>query len=135
MRFRIFASFAAAVGLAFTLGLTGCSSSSTDPSTDPANMNVGNAQPAIAPVILDVRTAEEYAEGRLQGAVNFDADSPEFENQISLLDKNSTYQVYCRSGNRSAEAVRQMKDLGFLNVTDLGGMEEAATLTGNPVIR
>jgi rhodanese-related sulfurtransferase len=115
--------------LAVTLSVAGCSSSTSN-----VNEGVGNAQPAVPPVIIDVRTPEEYAEGHLQGAVNFNVESDEFETQISLLDKNSTYQVYCRSGNRSATAVRQMEDLGFLHVTDLGGLDEASQATGKTVI-
>jgi NADH dehydrogenase len=43
------------------------------------------------------------------------------ENEISTLDKNGTYAVYCRSGNRSGQAVAIMHDAGFHNVYNLNG--------------
>lgn len=52
-------------------------------------------------MIIDVRTPEEFATGHLQGAVNFDVNDEEFKNQVKDLDKNASYILYCRSGNRA----------------------------------
>lgn len=72
-------------------------------------------------VILDVRTPEEYAEGHLKNSTNIDVNSSDFEQQISKLDVNKTYLVYCRSGKRSANASGLMTSKGFKNVVNLKG--------------
>ena len=72
-------------------------------------------------VLLDVRTPAEFAEGYIEGAQLIDFQSGNFENEISSLDKNATYAVYCRSGNRSGQAVKVMHDAGFHNVYNLNG--------------
>jgi len=64
-------------------------------------------------VILDVRTPEEFAKGRLPGAVNLDIQVPHFQSRLAALDRGKTYLVYCRTGNRSARAIAAMTRLGF----------------------
>ena len=99
--------------------LAGCSSSS---STIDLSVTEFSSKVAEAGVItLDVRTPGEYAEGHLEGAQLIDFQSGNFENEISSLDKNATYAVYCRSGNRSGQAVKVMHDAGFHNVYNLNG--------------
>jgi rhodanese-related sulfurtransferase len=72
-------------------------------------------------VILDVRTPGEFAEGYIEGAQLINFQSGNFENEIASLDKDVTYAVYCRSGNRSGQAVKIMHDAGFHNVYNLEG--------------
>jgi rhodanese-related sulfurtransferase len=72
-------------------------------------------------VILDVRTPGEFAEGYIEGARMIDFQGGSFETEIASLDKNATYAVYCRSGNRSGQAVKIMQDAGFLNLFNLEG--------------
>lgn len=99
--------------------LAGCSSSS---SAVDLGVNEFSAKVAEAGVIiLDVRTPGEYMGGFIQGAQNIDFQSGNFENEIASLDKNATYAVYCRSGNRSGQAVKVMHDAGFHNVYNLNG--------------
>jgi len=71
--------------------------------------------------LIDVRTAEEFAEGHLEGAVNMDYNDDSFNEQVSALTKTMAVYVYCRSGRRSAAAADQMKELGFLEVHDMDG--------------
>ncbi|MCC6514878.1 MAG: thioredoxin [Chitinophagales bacterium] len=71
--------------------------------------------------ILDVRTPEEYAGGFIKNAQNIDYNSAAFEEEISKLDKNKTYFVYCLSGKRSASAASVMRKNGFANVVNLDG--------------
>ena len=81
-----------------------------------------SAKVAEAGVItLDVRTPDEFAEGHVEGARLIDFQSGNFENEIAALDKNATYAVYCRSGNRSGQAVKVMQDAGFTNVFNMNG--------------
>lgn len=79
-------------------------------------------------VIVDVRTPEEFAAGHLEGALNIDVNSPNFESQIFALDKSVTYAIYCRSGNRSTIASAKMSDAGFTSLYNFneGGFAELA---------
>jgi phage shock protein E len=72
-------------------------------------------------VVLDVRTPAEFAVGHLADAVNIDVESRDFGDRIAELDKDATYAVYCRSGNRSAVAMKAMLDAGFTDVAHLDG--------------
>ncbi len=74
-----------------------------------------------ATVVLDIRTPEEVAEGTLPGAVNIDFYDPGFRDAIAELDREATYLVYCRSGNRSSQAGPMFEDLGFTDVSLLEG--------------
>jgi rhodanese-related sulfurtransferase len=64
-------------------------------------------------VILDVRTSAEYGQGHIAGAKLLDYKSPRFSAGLDQLDKNITYLVYCRTGNRSGRALRLMETKGF----------------------
>jgi phage shock protein E len=106
--------------IASVLLLAGCSSSASGVT----NMNVSEFSQKITEtgvVTLDVRTPGEFAEGHIEGAQLIDFQSGNFENEIASLDKNATYAVYCRSGNRSGQAVKVMHDAGFHNVYNLNG--------------
>ena len=86
-------------------------------------------------VIIDVRTAGEFAGGKLRGARNIDIMSSTFVSQIKNLPKDKTYLIYCRSGNRSGQAVKVMQDAGFTNVFNMnGGVIEWAN-AGLPLVR
>lgn len=67
-------------------------------------------------IIVDVRTPEEYAAGHLENAILVDFYSPTFRDDINQLDKSKTYVIYCRSGNRSGQALSIMYDLDFIDV-------------------
>jgi thioredoxin len=73
------------------------------------------------PQLLDVRTPEEFKEGRLKGALNYNVNSGDFENQIADLDKKRPVLVYCLSGGRSSYAANVMAGQGFLEVYNLAG--------------
>jgi rhodanese-related sulfurtransferase len=86
----------------------------------------GRAETAKDVVILDVRTPEEFKETRVIGARNIDFKNPTFKAEIEKLDKNKTYKLYCRSGNRSGKAMEIMKGLGFRDLENLGSVKEAS---------
>ena len=74
-------------------------------------------------VIIDVRTAEEFADGYIENATNIDFYSETFRDMLDNLDKNKTYLIYCRSGARSGKTVPIMAELNFREVYNiLGGM-------------
>lgn len=64
--------------------------------------------------LLDVRTAEEYAEGHLKGAHNLDVKKDDFEEKaVATLPKDKTLAIYCRSGARSTLAAGILVKNGF----------------------
>ena len=72
--------------------------------------------------IVDVRTAQEYAEGYITDAILIpDAQIRDLAPDM-LLDLDQTILVYCRSGNRSRAASRILIDMGYTNVLDFGGI-------------
>lgn len=81
-------------------------------------------------VILDVRTADEFAEGHLEGAVMLDFYRDDFADQVALLDPDVPYLLYCRSGNRSGQTATIMSELGFTDVADVDGGIVAWTEAG-----
>ena len=85
-------------------------------------------------IILDVRTPAEYADGHVEGAINLDLESGQFEAELPNLDPALPYIVYCRSGRRSGVAVETMKSSGFTQITDYQTLENAANNTGLPII-
>lgn len=72
-------------------------------------------------VLVDVRTPDEFATGHIDHAINIDVEDPSFVSEIKKLDTTKTYFVYCRSGNRSAQAVSSMKSGGIKTIYELRG--------------
>jgi len=69
--------------------------------------------------LLDVRTPEEIAQGKIENAMEIDFSSPDFKDKVSMLDKNKEYIVYCAAGGRSSRAVNIMKEVGFTKAHNL----------------
>ena len=70
--------------------------------------------------IIDIRTSEEFLSGNIEKSTNIDFYGS-FEEQISKLDRSSKYLIYCRSGNRSGQAIKIFEKLNFKEVYDLEG--------------
>ncbi|MFZ1321160.1 MAG: rhodanese-like domain-containing protein [Ignavibacteria bacterium] len=70
-------------------------------------------------VLIDVRTPDEFNAARLKDSINIDFYQTDFEDKLDELDKRKKYLVYCRSGNRSRQAMFLMRDLGFEEVHNL----------------
>lgn len=139
-----------AASIALSLTLTGCSSDSGSTDTAGPDTSIVVEQPAapervgaemFATVIatpgvqiIDVRSPEEFAEGHIEGALNYNVEGPDFASQIAGLDPAGTYAVYCRSGNRSVIAVDYMSSQGINGIFELEsgiiGWQEA----GLPVV-
>ena len=74
-------------------------------------------------VVLDVRTTDEFSEGHLAGAINIDVKQSDFlQRAVSLLPKDKSIAVYCRSGRRSANACEQLSGEGYKTVNLKGGI-------------
>lgn len=109
--------------LGATLGLAGCAGAQ-------------NVELSGETVVIDVRTPAEFASGHLEGAVNIDVQSPDFAQQIMALDPTGDYLVYCRSGNRSSQAIAQMTQMGFdgENLINGGSVQQASDMSGIAVV-
>ena len=74
-------------------------------------------------VVLDVRTADEFAEGHLEGALNIDQAQNDFIEKVKeTLTTDRTIAVYCRSGRRSASAAGRLAAEGYKAVNLKGGI-------------
>ena len=73
-------------------------------------------------VILDVRTAQEFASGHIPGAVLLPNEIIGTEDIPLLPDKDQLILVYCRSGNRSKQAAEKLAQLGYTNIVEFGGI-------------
>ena len=72
-------------------------------------------------VVLDVRMPEELEGGYIENSLNMNIMSSSFVDKVKKLDKDKTYLIYCRSGNRSAKACGFMASEGFENLYNLVG--------------
>ncbi len=86
-------------------------------------------------LIIDVRTPAEFAEDHIANAVNIDYYSESFKGKLNDLDKDKAYLIYCRSGNRSGNALKLMAELGFREVHDISGGIVSWMSEGLPVIK
>ena len=90
------------------------------------------ADPSV--VILDVRKADEFAEGHIKGAILIDQFQSDFVEQAQAkLPKEKTIAIYCRSGRRSANAAGKLADVGYKCVNLKGGII-AWKDAGKPVV-
>ena len=111
------------------LGLVACGSDADDDGAgESGGAPAAGAEAAAAAleegrVVIDVRTPEEFDEGHVEGALRIGLADEDFATQIADLDPDGAYVVYCRTGNRSAEAAAQMRANG-LDVYDGGGFED-----------
>lgn len=75
--------------------------------------------------LLDVRTPQEYADEHIDGAININVQSEDFQRLAEReLSKDSTILVYCRSGRRSLEAAKILTNLGYKVINLKGGIIE-----------
>ena len=73
-------------------------------------------------IILDVRTAAEFDEKHIPGAINIPNEAIGTDAIPELPDKDQLILVYCRSGNRSKQASEKLVKLGYTNVVEFGGI-------------
>lgn len=113
------------VAVLLALAVVSCSGATTDkPSADVIPASDAVAALESGATVIDVRTPEEFDAGHLPGARNIDVSADDFESRIADLDPERSYVVYCRTGNRSAAAVRTMLDSGFDDVVNGGGYDD-----------
>ena len=104
--------------------IASCNSNSSKKQENNENSPLVSSQEALDLVqnhnyqLIDLRTPEETAEGSIEGALEINFLSDDFQNEISKLDKSGKYVLYCRSGGRSGKAWNLMNNMGFSEVKD-----------------
>ena len=73
-------------------------------------------------LIVDVRRADEFAEGHIPGAINIANEDIVSAEPAELPDKDQVIYVYCRSGNRSKQASAKLAAMGYTNIVEFGGI-------------
>lgn len=74
-----------------------------------------------SPIILDVRTKEECAEGMIPGAINEDVTMEGFKKRVSSIDLDQPIVLYCKSGRRSTNAMAIMERMGYTELYNMKG--------------
>lgn len=110
----------------FAFFLLGCQESTT---VSPASVQLISAQTGksmmdedAAIILVDVRTLAEFNEGHIEGALLLPLADLESQAASSIPDKQATYIIYCRSGNRSYQAATILVNLGYRHIYDMGGI-------------
>ena len=134
-------------GLLLLTGLYACQPSSKTESTNIANptQTASNsfvtltaqefAKKSSAGTVIDVRTAGEVAQGKIEGAQVIDFYSPDFLDQVSQISKDQEVYLYCAVGARSEEAASMLIQQGYTKVYHLQGGVQAWYQEGFPVVR
>jgi phage shock protein E len=87
-------------------------------------------------ILLDIRTSEEFNQGHLASSINQDFYQTEkFKSYLQSLDKTKAYAIYCRTGNRSGDALKMMEDMGFSHVVNLDGGIQSWQNAGYSVVK
>ena len=100
------------------LGIMGFSSSANDISKDELKTML---QSSSKPIVIDVRTSDEYEKGHVPSAINIPLK--QIEQQINQIDlaKETKIVLYCRSGYRAGKAQKILEKQGFTNLLHLEG--------------
>ena len=87
------------------------------------------------PLVIDVRSLEEVKNGIIQDAIHI--EWTQIDKEINNIDitKDQPIYLYCRSGNRSQRATDILIDLGYEDVTNLGGVKDAAIFLDKKIIK
>lgn len=128
------------LSLSFFLFISLCGFSQSDPIHE--SISVQQADSLIKAyidssnfVILDVRNLEDYESGHIENAINLDYFSDEFDQNLTLLNKDKVHLVYCKAGGRSEATFNKMKTLEFQTVYNMLGGIDAWINAGFPVVK
>src|SRR6266850_1632782 len=84
-------------------------------------VRLGDSAAGSRPIVIDVREADEHAQGAIPGAVWIPRGFLEARIEKHAADRAGPVVVYCASGNRSLFAARSLAELGYTNVHSLAG--------------
>jgi rhodanese-related sulfurtransferase len=117
------------ISVIFTVAVLMCACVSRSPDASLSQYQKISAEDAKARmdsgddiVILDVRTSEEYEAGHIEDAILIPNETISDEQPELLADLDAEILIYCRSGNRSAQAAKKLMGIGYTNVYDFGGI-------------
>lgn len=79
--------------------------------------------------LYDVRTPDEFATSHFEGAKNWSLQDIQ-QGTLPNVPKDTKIYVYCHSGNRSGQATQLLRQAGYSNVTDLGGLPDVEAIGG-----
>lgn len=88
-----------------------------------------------SPVVIDVRTEQEWKAGHLEGAVLIPHEQISEGITKTISDKKKKIFLYCRSGRRSGIAQDLLQKNGYENVINLGSLEKASRELGRPIVK
>ncbi|MEC9055027.1 MAG: rhodanese-like domain-containing protein [Verrucomicrobiota bacterium] len=88
-----------------------------------------------SPIIIDIRTSDEFREGHLKGARQIDFLEEGFAEKVRKLDRSRSYLIHCRSGGRSSRSLALWKKMKFKKVYHLDGGILAWEKAGLPVVK
>jgi rhodanese-related sulfurtransferase len=116
------------------LGLVGCASAAPQVTiAHPSPQEVyDRLQAGDDFILLDVRTPEEWDQGHIEGATLLPLQELETR-AASEMPKDAEIVVYCRSGNRSAQAAEYLAGAGYTHISDMGGIQDWVA-AGLPVV-
>ena len=126
---KIFISTIVTIGIFFVLVTFNGNDNTPKSNTIPTFANISQDIDSGAATLLDVRTPQEFKISHFDGALNLNVEDIE-RGILPQVSKNNKIYVYCRSGNRSAQAVNALKKAGYTNVVDLGGLSQVEGLGG-----
>lgn len=112
-------------GLLVMVVLAGCFPSKKEAGTAYQKISAKEARDMMDEgdvTIVDVRTAQEYAEEYIPNAINLPNEEIGKEQPEELPDQDAKLLVYCRSGRRSKEAAKKLTEAGYTKVYDFGGI-------------
>lgn len=111
--------------LAMVSGVLALASACSGPASTPAISGeelAARIRDGDAPLVLDVRSPEEFAAGRVPQAINIPFDAlPDRMGELGVEDLDREIVVYCESGRRAAEAESALRHAGFSGVRHLEG--------------
>ncbi len=87
---------------------------------------LGSINYAVADTVwIDVRSTQEHTESNIAGDINIIHTDIKAEITKHVSNKDTEIKLYCRSGKRAGIALKQLKEMGYTNVTNVGGIEDA----------
>lgn len=113
----------------------------TETSSEVATVKVINLNPSefqeksANGIVIDVRTSEEIAEGKIAGSLELDYFLPSFQSKVDELPKDEEIFIYCAVGARSKEAAEMLIQQGFTKVYHLSGGIQAWAQKGLPIVQ
>ena len=83
-------------------------------------------------LIIDVRTPDEYKSGHIENAINIEWQ--DIKTISSNISNDKKIYLYCRSGNRSGKATEILKNIGYKDVINIGGIKDASNYLNSEIV-